>query len=121
MVQSGAERCGSLSSPSFEAEQKMICEDDIIYPKVKIIEPLSSYHGYWGHYFTTIYASLSYSFKIKKQASFNGETQLVGDGQHTLSRKICRSRIEHPQLSPVHEELMPTSYLVRHSLLLIFQ
>ncbi|KAG2650745.1 phosphatidylinositol/phosphatidylcholine transfer protein SFH12-like [Panicum virgatum] len=78
MVQSGAGRCGSLSSPSVEAEQKMICEDDIIYPK--------------------------------KQSSFNGEAQLAGDGQHTLSKKICRSRIEHPQLSPVHEELMPTSY-----------
>ncbi|CAL4951649.1 unnamed protein product [Urochloa decumbens] len=76
MVQSGAGRCGSLSSASFEAEDKMICEDDMIYPK--------------------------------RQASFNMEAQLVGDGQPTLSRKISRSRIEHPQLSPVHEELIPT-------------
>ncbi|OEL27235.1 Phosphatidylinositol/phosphatidylcholine transfer protein SFH3 [Dichanthelium oligosanthes] len=33
MVQSGAGRCGSLSSASFEAGEKMICEDDVIYPK----------------------------------------------------------------------------------------
>jgi hypothetical protein len=46
MVQSGAGRCGSLSSPSFMAEEKMICEDDIIYPKVKIKEPFSCYHSY---------------------------------------------------------------------------
>nr|TKW13503.1 hypothetical protein SEVIR_5G105300v2 [Setaria viridis] len=75
MVQSGAGQCVSLIS---EAEDKVICEDDIIYPKI--------------------------------QASFNGEAQLAGDGQPTLSRKISRSRIEHPQLSPVHEDLIPTSY-----------
>ncbi|CAO2174648.1 unnamed protein product [Urochloa humidicola] len=75
MVQSGAGRCGSLSSSSFEAEDKMICEDDIIYPK--------------------------------RQGSFNVEAQLAGDGLPTLSRKISRSRIEHPQLSPVHEGLIP--------------
>jgi hypothetical protein len=34
MVQSGAGKCGSLS---LVAEDKMICEDEIIYPKVKII------------------------------------------------------------------------------------
>lgn len=78
MVQSGAGRCGSLSSASLEAEEKMICQDDIIYPK--------------------------------KQASFSGEAQLTGNGHGTLSRKISRSRIEHPQLSPVHEELIPTSF-----------
>lgn len=78
MVQSGAGRCGKLSSAPFEAEEKMICEDDIIYPK--------------------------------KQASCNGEAHIAGNGQRTLSRKISRSRIEHPQLSPVREELIPTSY-----------
>ncbi|KAL6909667.1 hypothetical protein ACP4OV_001326 [Aristida adscensionis] len=45
----------------------------------------------------------------KKQTSFNGEAHLAGDDQRTLSRKISRSRIEHPQLSPVHEECTPTS------------
>jgi hypothetical protein len=35
MVQSGAGRCGNLSSAPFEAEEKLICEDDIIYPKVE--------------------------------------------------------------------------------------
>ncbi|CAL4958279.1 unnamed protein product [Urochloa decumbens] len=78
MVQSGAGRCGTLNSTSSEAEVKMICEDDIIYPKIR--------------------------------TSFNGEAQLVGDGQPTLSQKISRSRIEHPQLSPVHEERIPTKY-----------
>ncbi|CAL4965326.1 unnamed protein product [Urochloa decumbens] len=78
MVQSGAGRCGSLSSASFEGEDKMICEDDIIYPK--------------------------------RQASFNMEAQLAGDGQPNFSQKNSRSRIEHPQLSPVHEELIPTLY-----------
>ena len=34
MVQSGAGRCGSHSMSSFEAEEKMICEDDM-YPKVR--------------------------------------------------------------------------------------
>ncbi|CAO2204593.1 unnamed protein product [Urochloa humidicola] len=77
MVLNGAGRCGSLSL-ALEAEDKMICEDDIIYPK--------------------------------RQASFNGEAQVAGDSQPTLSRKISRSRIEHPQLSPVHEKLIPTSY-----------
>ncbi|KAK3157877.1 hypothetical protein QOZ80_2AG0129540 [Eleusine coracana subsp. coracana] len=77
MVQSGAGRCGKLSSASFEAEEKLICEDDIIYPK--------------------------------KQTSFNGDAHLAGDGQPTLSRKLSRSRIEHPQLSPVHEEHIPNS------------
>lgn len=33
VVQSGAGRCGSLSTASFEAQDKMICEDDM-YPKV---------------------------------------------------------------------------------------
>jgi hypothetical protein len=42
MVQSGAGRCGNLSSASFEAEEKLICEDDIIYPKV---EKQSQYHA----------------------------------------------------------------------------
>jgi hypothetical protein len=42
MVQSGAGRCGSISSASFEAEEKLICEDDIIYPKVK---KQSRFHG----------------------------------------------------------------------------
>jgi hypothetical protein len=42
MVQSGAGRCGSLSSVSFEAEEKLICEDDIIYPMVK---KQSRFHG----------------------------------------------------------------------------
>ncbi|WVZ74817.1 hypothetical protein U9M48_022947 [Paspalum notatum var. saurae] len=77
MVQSGAGRCGSLNSTSLEAEDKMICEDDIVYPK--------------------------------KQASFNGEAQVTGNGQCTISQKISRSRIEHPQLSPVHEELIQNS------------
>ncbi|EES06876.1 phosphatidylinositol/phosphatidylcholine transfer protein SFH3 isoform X2 [Sorghum bicolor] len=46
----------------------------------------------------------------KKQALFDAETQLAGDGQRSQSQKISRSRIEHPQLSPLHEELMPTSH-----------
>lgn len=33
MVQSGDGRCGSLGTASFEAPEKMICEDDT-YPKV---------------------------------------------------------------------------------------
>uniref|UniRef100_A0A0A8YA89 CRAL-TRIO domain-containing protein n=1 Tax=Arundo donax TaxID=35708 RepID=A0A0A8YA89_ARUDO len=78
MVQNGVGRCGKLSANLFEVEEKMICEDDIIYPK--------------------------------KQVSFNGEAHLAGDCQRTLSRKISRSRIEHPQLSPVHEELIPSSF-----------
>ncbi|TKW13484.2 hypothetical protein SEVIR_5G105200v4 [Setaria viridis] len=78
MVQSGVGRCGSRRSASSEVEDKMICEDDIIYPK--------------------------------KQSSSDGEAQLVGDGQPTLSRKISRVQIEYPQLSPVHEELIPTLY-----------
>ncbi|KAL6640279.1 hypothetical protein ACP70R_022128 [Stipagrostis hirtigluma subsp. patula] len=45
----------------------------------------------------------------KKQASFNGEAHLAGDGQGTLSQKLSRSRIEHPELSPVREECKPTS------------
>uniref|UniRef100_A0A804PIA7 CRAL-TRIO domain-containing protein n=1 Tax=Zea mays TaxID=4577 RepID=A0A804PIA7_MAIZE len=75
MVQSGDGRCGSLGTASFEAPEKMICEDDT-YPK--------------------------------KQALFDGETQLAGD-EHSQSQKISRGRIEHPHVSPLHEELIPTS------------
>lgn len=41
----------------------------------------------------------------KKQDLFNGE-----DDRWTLSHKASRARIEHPQLSPVHEELLPTLF-----------
>jgi hypothetical protein len=49
------------------------------------------------------YSSVFFS-EIKKQASFNGEAHLPEDAQRTLSRKLSRSQIEHPQLSPVQEE-----------------
>jgi len=41
----------------------------------------------------------------KKQDSSNGE-----DEKRNLSLKTSRARIEHPQLSPVHEELLPTLF-----------
>jgi hypothetical protein len=53
---------------------------------------------------------------MKKQASFNGEAQLLGDVQHTLSRKLSCSLIEQPQLSPVQEEHLSNLCLVSHSL-----
>ncbi|KQJ94543.1 phosphatidylinositol/phosphatidylcholine transfer protein SFH3 isoform X2 [Brachypodium distachyon] len=46
----------------------------------------------------------------KKQDASNVEAHLAGDEWRTLLHKTSRARIEHPQLSPVHEELLPTLF-----------
>ncbi|KAK1299458.1 hypothetical protein QJS10_CPB14g00048 [Acorus calamus] len=82
MVHNGEARCGRQSAGFSGAEEKMISEDEILYPK--------------GH------------------DSFRVETILNGADIRSPSPKIPRELIEHPQLSPVHEQVnhdyFPPSY-----------
>ncbi|KAK1268278.1 hypothetical protein QJS04_geneDACA005116 [Acorus gramineus] len=79
MVQNGEARCGRQSAAFSEAEEKMISEDEILYPK--------------GH------------------DSFHLGSILNGDDMRSLSPKIRRELIEHPQLSPVHEQASRDHFL----------
>jgi hypothetical protein len=44
MVQSGAGKCGKLNLESLDTEEKMICADDTIHPKVD-----HSYRKTWSY------------------------------------------------------------------------
>ncbi|XP_074587637.1 phosphatidylinositol/phosphatidylcholine transfer protein SFH12-like [Curcuma longa] len=68
MVQNGIGCCGKQQLTVAAAEEKMISEDEVVYPK--------------------------------RQESFCGGNVFIGDD---MCSKIPRSHIEHPELSPVHE------------------
>lgn len=70
MVQNGIGCCGNQQIAIAAAEEKMISEDEVVYPK--------------------------------RQESFRGGSVFVADD--IMCAKIPRSHIEHPELSPVHED-----------------
>lgn len=113
MVQCGMGRCGFNSSGHTEADEKMITEDDIVaIPKVSLVL-LIAIIKFFLCSFLCIVTFLNHflvCFDMQKQESIRRDS--------VDSPKIPREKIEHPQMSPLHEMSTSESKVNRHEFMI---
>lgn len=90
-------------------DEKTICEDEIMYPQVTFFIDSQSFSVFFA--LKSINANEGKHmnhllfFWPKCRDSFRGKIMPDVDGMRCLSEKVPRELIEHPQMSPVHEEV----------------